>query len=147
MIALSGIGASSASAKTNWQGEMMITAVNAACSGGAAAVGDHALTTMLPNTVAGNGADSYIAFHINRRLAYTLKVTNGPLAAGKAYDATGISSGANIFTFSGRISKFTMSPSALTATTRFVTVSGQITNWNNVTGCTITFDAAYVLRR
>jgi hypothetical protein len=102
---------------------------------------------MLPRTIGGNGPDSYIAFHISRRLAYTLKVTNGSLAANKAYAATGISSAANIFTFSGKITKFTMTPATLTTSTKFVTVTGQITNWNNATGCTITFEAAYVLRR
>jgi hypothetical protein len=126
---------------------MMITAATgAACAADGWRVGDHGLTTLLPRNIDDNGPNSFIAFHINRRNAYSLEVPNGNIAKGAAYDAVEITSAGSFGPFSGKISKFSMKPASLALDTSFITVSGQITNWAGQTGCTISFDAAYVLR-
>lgn len=147
--ALLGVASSSAIARTNWQGEIMITvAGSAACNSDSWTVGGNALATLLPANIDDNGKSSFIAFHFNRRNAYSLEV-NGALAKGKAYAGVAITSAGSNFPFSGSIVQHSQSPSTnnVTVNTKFITVTGQISNWAGTTGCTITYEGAFVRRR
>ena len=142
-------GSSAVVARTNWQGEVMITAVtNPACASDGWAVGGHALSSLLPANVDNNGGSSFISFHINRRNAYSLKVT-GALAAGKAYTGIEITSAGSNLSFSGNIVQHTQTPAPanVTTATKFITVTGQIAGWAGTIGCTITYEGAFVRRR
>ena len=136
-------------ARTNWQGEIMITAApNAACANDGWSVGAHALATLLPANIDNNGPNSFIAFHFNRRNAYSLRVP-GALAAGNAYTAVGVTSAGSNFTFSGSILAHNQvpAPANVTITTRFITVTGRISNWAGAVGCAITYQGAFVRRQ
>lgn len=143
-----GLDTSTALARTNWQSELVFTAISGAvCSNDGWNTQSNALATVLPANIDDNGPDSYFALHFNRRNAYSLKVTGGSLATGAAYTAVGISSAGSSFLFNGSLVKFTQAPAVLTISTRFVTVTGQISNWAGNIGCTVTFEGAFVRRR
>lgn len=135
-----------AMARTNWQGEVMFTAVNAACVNDGWRVGDHALATLLPANLDNNGAKSYLALHLGRRNAYSLAV-NGKIAAGSAYSAVGINSAGASFTFSGKLPQYVQAPATLALTTSFVDIKGQIDGFAGVPGCTVTYEGSFVRRR
>jgi hypothetical protein len=75
-----------------------------------------------PNTMNGNG--SYNAYLIRG------SVTTIPNPSSGTYPGT---------------FKFKVKPTTITSTTDSITIDGQITNWRNIAGCTVTFRAAYRL--
>lgn len=149
LVLLSAIGfaAAPAEARTNWQGEAFITsAVGSTCAADGWAPGGHGLITVMPANMDNNGTSSYIALHLNRRNAYSLKVS-GDLAKGKAFTAVGITSAGSSFTFSGSLPTYATSPAPVGIATNAFEINFSATNWAGASGCTVTFTGALVKRR
>lgn len=150
MIAVAALGllcATEASARTNWQGEAVVTAVNAACTAEAENVGAIYKVMFYPSGITDNGADSYMTFHGYRNV-FSARIAAGRPGTGKAYSVAYVNSyGKNSAQPSGKFNTYTQSPAALATTTPFVTATMQMTNWGAIVGCTATLEAAFVRRR
>jgi hypothetical protein len=135
---------SAASAKVNWQGEVMVIAVSgAACAANKIAVADHYLSAYLPQNISDNGPASYISF-VTRRSAFSARFTS--TAAGSPYSATRVTGRGNFATSSGQILNAFSTPATVTLTTPTLVINAQISNWEGAVGCTATIRGAYVKR-
>lgn len=147
LLSAIGVAAAPAEARTNWQGEAFITsAVGTTCAADGWTPGGHGLITVMPANMDNNGTSSYIALHIGRRNAYSLKVS-GALGGNKAYTAVGITSAGSNFTFSGSLATFVTAPTSVTTNTNSFETTFSVTNWAGNAGCTVTFNGALVKRR
>jgi len=147
VLSTAALSVTPAEARTNWQGEAFITsAVGTTCAADGWVAGGHALITLMPANMDNNGTSSFIALHLNRRNAYSLKVS-GALGGNKPYSAVGITSAGSNFTFAGSLATFVTAPSAVTANTNAFETTFSVTNWAGNTGCTVTFNGALVKRR
>lgn len=68
--------------------------------------------------------------------------SGGRFAASGSYAATRIGSGAAVSTYTGAYSGFSVTPATFGAGTQTALVQGTLSNFDNITGCTITFRAA-----
>lgn len=62
------------------------------------------------------------------------------------YNGTQFTGRGTIESFGGTYSGVVVSPATITATTKFVTMAGTVTNLDNRTGCIVTFRASFDLR-
>jgi hypothetical protein len=140
------LGATEASARTNWQGEAVVTAVNAACTWEGEAVGAIYKVMYMPSGLADNGPNSFMNFY-GYRNAFSIQTSGRPVAK-KSYSAIYINSyGKNSTQPPGTFPSLTQSPATLKVGTAFVTMRFQITNRGAMSGCTATLEAAMVRRR
>jgi hypothetical protein len=135
-----------AEARVAWQGHAMITAVSAGCAESGDAVGQFFTSVFRPPNIDDNGPDSWLSF-VGARIGHSLMVSNGTFEDGVSYDAVGVGSFANHFSYGGNVQVFSTRPSAIDADTRFIAVTGRVTNWMGNAGCTVMFDGSYVRRR
>jgi hypothetical protein len=136
-----------------WSGLAVIDKVTAACkNGGQIAVADVAVSNYRAlQGVDGEPSNPGISF-VFTRSAMALFYASGP-------DANTMNGNGN---FNGHVIKgsvttipnptqnafqgtykFKISPTTITSATDAITIDGQVTNWRNVKGCTVTFRAAY----
>jgi hypothetical protein len=134
---------SAASAKVNWQGEVMITALSAGCDPAMDLVGDSYLSTYLPQNLSDNGVNSWLAF-FNRRSGWSIKFTS--TAVNSAFSSTRISGRGNVTTGNGLLVSFSRAPATVTETTGTVSINATLSNWQGTAGCTATMKGAYVRR-
>ena len=138
---------SSAVARTGFQGEAVITAVEgSACAENDERVGAIYYVAFLPRGVSDNGPDSFITFH-SYKTAFSVRVANSPLDAGSPYSAVYINSyGKHVTAPNGTIVSAS-GAAAPTATTQFLNVTLKISNWSTAIGCTATLQGAFIRRR
>jgi hypothetical protein len=137
---------SAASARTNWQGEVMVTAVTAQCAAGGDQVGDNYLATFQPEnnaTITDNSTSNFLSF-FNRRAAFSIKFEN--LAAGAPYTAVQVSGRGNHFTGAGTVISISTAPAAVASSTQTLVINARIGNWFATPGCTATVRGAFVKR-
>ena len=133
-----------ASARENWQGEVMVRALaGASCAANNLSVGDHYLSNYLPQGVSDNGPNSYLSFH-SRRSAFAIRFSS--TAPDSAFVATRITGRGNFAASNGQLESFTRTPPTVTATTPTLVINAQISNWEGAPGCIATIRGAYVLR-
>lgn len=136
-----------------WIGRAGVTAVTSQCAnGGFVAVGNVFESSYRAKTgVAGEPSNPGIMF-LNNMSAYMFFRSGGSNANTMA--GTGTYSG---MLFRGNVtsipnpsqqsytgtSTFTITPASITGATDSILINGSLTNWRNVTGCTVTFKAGY----
>lgn len=146
MLFSASLAAGPAAARTNWQGEAFIVAVNGSiCTDDGWGVGSNFLVTYLPANIDNNGTSSFLALHGNRRHATSFRVSGG-FAGGKAYSAVAIGSAGQFFTYTGSFTAFSRSPSTVTVTTNTIAFTTSIANFAGNSGCTVTLRGAMTLR-
>jgi hypothetical protein len=146
------IAATPAQAEVAWQGEVVIASVTAGC-GTSWQVGNFARAVFRPandgNTITTNDADAYFSI-FTLRSAFAHKVVGGQFVlggTGDPYVGAGISSRGKSFNFQGGTYRSLVAvPSTITAATPTIRISGSITKFSNVPGCTIAFRANLVRR-
>ena len=147
--ALSLLAAGDAWARTNWQGEAVVTGVNAACTADGEAVGSIYKVMFFPSGITDNGPNSFMTFY-GYRNSFSVSVTGRPVA-NAAYTPIYINSyGKNLVPGAGKFTAFALTTTpagALSTTTKFVTLTMTLTNWGAINGCTATLEAAFVRRR
>lgn len=141
-------GATPASAVVLWQGDGNVTAATAACAPGVAERRDIGVGTILrtlyrPADLSNNGADARFSFVHDGQALYAVFLPGGALPNGN-YASFGVRhNGVLIANASGAYRAFSVSPATVTASTTFVEVTGRLTNFLDIAGCTISFRAAY----
>jgi hypothetical protein len=131
-----------------WQGAATITAVNKTCRSNIGhGVGDTALSVFRPRLVADEPPSALTM--IFGRSAYTFfrqtgpeqmdgaGTWSGPLITGRATTVPGGASGNY---------NFNVSPNVVTETTKFINITGTLTNFAGVAGCTAKFTGGYSQR-
>ena len=140
LIAMTG----AASAKENWQGEVMVRALaGASCAANNLQVGDHYLSNYLPQGVSDNGPNSFLSFH-SRRSAFAIRFSS--TAPNSVFAAIRITGRGNFVPSNGQLESFTRAPATITATTPTLVINAQISNWEGAPGCIATIRGAYVQR-
>ncbi len=140
-LAITGSGLS----KETWQGQIIFTSVSGTeCTNDGWNVGSTFTAAFTPSGISDNGPESVLGMHYYNRNAYALK-TAGRFAAGKGYTGVAISSRGYQFDFVGGTPTF--STPLIGATTRYLNISGSISDWAGQLGCTVSFDGAFVRRR
>jgi hypothetical protein len=133
-----------ASAKVNWQGEVMVTALSGAgCAADAHLVGDNFLSAYLPQGLSNNGNTSYLSF-VSRRSAWSMKFTS--TANNAAYTWTRITGRGEWKNGAGTILTLTRTPSSVTTATQTLVINAQVSNWIGTANCTATIQGAFVQR-
>jgi hypothetical protein len=141
LLAMSGI----ASARTNWQGEVMVLAVTG-CEAGGDNVGDSYVGLFQPEnnaTITDNSTSNFLSF-VGRRNGTSLKFSS--LTAGVAYTGVQISGRGHHTTTSGTIASISTAPATVSSTTPTLVINAKINNWFNTLGCTATIRGAFVKR-
>jgi hypothetical protein len=139
--------AGSAAARTGFQGEAVITAVQGtACAENDERVGAIYYVAFMPRGVTDNGPDSFITFY-SYKTAFSLRIANSPLDSGSPYTSVYINSyGKHLNAPNGTIVSAS-GAAAPTATTPFLNVRMQISNWSAVLGCTVSLEGSFIRRR
>ena len=133
---------------SSWEGFATITASTPQCSGvGGTAPGSTHISIFRPK-IASTDLPTYLSFLLTRA-AFTHQNTSESTVhqmngAGN-YAGFEIGSRAAFAEYTGAYN-LTLTPATVTAATPSVTIDGTITNFFNATGCTVTFEGAYVLR-
>ena len=136
---------SSAYAKTNWQGEVMVLGVSN-CAVGGDQIGDNYLATYQPKnggTIVDNSTLNFLSI-LGRRNAFSIKFAS--LTAGVAYSGVYVSGRGHHLTVSGNISSISTTPATVGASTPTLVINAVITNWLATPGCTATIRGAFVKR-
>lgn len=135
---------SSAYAKTNWQGEVMVLGVSN-CALGGDQIGDNYLATYQPKnggTIVDNTTSNFLSF-LGRRNAFSIKWTN--IGTGVAYTGVHVATRGHHSIVSGAITLST-TPITIAATTPSLVINAVITNWLNTPGCVATIRGAFIKR-
>ena len=140
--------AGSASAKVFWWGEAIVTAApGAECVAGGHFVGNNVRAVFQPSGLSDNGADSWLSF-VGTFHGASLQVINNRPGSGKTYTGVRIYiNGENVTGVTGGFQAFTMTPAAITETSRTIFIRTSITNWLATVGCTATIEASFVRQR
>jgi len=136
-------------AVTVWQGNAIVDTVTAQCSADTT-VGlkvDSVLRSVLrPKNVSDNGGNTSVWFLSNQQTMFSMVLDGGAMPSGTAAvfgnDASGLIKANVGVVYSG----FVQTPAAIAATDINVRLRGTIRNFLYITGCTITFHAAYTKR-
>ncbi len=142
--ALLTVSASAAFADTvEWRGAAMLTLVGSSCSA-SYSVGDAIPVRFRPSGLGTNGTKSVIAFH---QTWYAQSfATDGRFSTSLA-DVRGghVGAGWGAFDNTARL-KLSVSPSTFTASNTNLTMTGSVSNFADITGCTAYFRAAVTQR-
>ena len=137
----------SALATQVWGGEVVITGANGTCTTPQAERRNIGTGTVLksifrPKLVSGNGANTRISFsHDSGALFVIILQDTGPNGR---YARQGINhSGMAVLTGLRDFNSFQITPANPSTTTDFIRISGRIEDFMFLTGCTVTFRAAY----
>ena len=139
-LGLVACSATTANGVRRYFGAFLVDTVTSQCSG-YPSVGMMFDLRFRPAGIGDNGADT--TFNLFDRIqSISHKVTNSALSSvAKNYTGTWI--GGNSGTSSGTI-KLTSNLPTLTTKTDFISMAGTITNFDGLTGCTVTFRASVV---
>lgn len=119
-----------------WQGDMFVTAVTSACAADGLVVNDFFRAVYKPRNLVDNGVDTKLSL-VGPRNAQRYMVANGPLTGTGNYQATMITSRANVDSWNGGFSAASVLPTP-TATTQTVVVKVTLNTFGDVAGCTVT---------
>lgn len=137
-----------AATPTVFEGSAKMNTVSAGC-GGTITAGEFFVSILRPQFTASEPPVG-ISFVSTRSAAlYILNGAARPVPPSGNYDGQGISSRAAFFHSNGPFTgAFSMkaAPASVSPTTPFVTLTGKLTNFADLTGCTVTFSASYELR-
>lgn len=141
------LAASPAQAEVAWQGEIVLASATPACQP-FWKTGDFARVVFRPandgDTITTNDADSYFSI-FTLRSAFAHKVIGGQFVqggTGDPYFGSGINSRGKAFNFQGGTYRnVVVTPSVITASTPIIKVSGVVTKFTSVVGCTVVFRA------
>lgn len=139
--------ASPAQAEVAWQGEIVLASTTAACQP-FWNTGDFARAVYRPandgGTITTNDADSYFSI-FTLRSAFAHKVTGGQFVVGGTGDpylGAGINSRGKSFNFGGGTYRnIVVAPAVVDANTPTIRISGIVTRFSNLPGCTVVFRA------
>lgn len=152
LVALLSLGsAGSASSAVVWQGDAVITATSAGCVNAAdprrsIGVGDVLRSVLRPKLVSNNGNDTRLSFLHDLQGVYAVILAGGAMPSG-SLTAFGVTHGGLLRTNVGDpYSGFTQSPAAITTSTINVVVTGRFVDFLFVSGCSVSFRAAYTKR-
>jgi len=135
------IASSVSAAEVDFRGGICITSAAAACSTGSWKVGDCLDMRYRPPGLLGNGPATRLSFFTNDFAEnYTLPTGTLIGTTYKTVNGTAIEEVARTFTAQMRITA--QSPATLTATSNFVSSTGNIQDFDAVTGCTVGFRAS-----
>jgi len=140
-LLLAGLAASTlpAAAETVWVGNAMVVGTPPTVCGTTVGAGDFYRILYRPaGTALGNGADSHLSIN-GQRATFTMFVPNNTFRAAVNYSGRYVSSYLNFGTANGAVTAWAMSPSTLAATTTTANLAMTITNFYNITGCTVAF--------
>ena len=143
------ISMSAAQAAVVWQGEAVIDTASAECNADVA-IGPQAhrvLKTILrPKNLADNGVNTTVTFIANQTTMFAMVIDHGAMPAGVAAVFGNNSSGVIKANVGVPYSKFIQDPPSMALTTENATLRGTITDFLYISGCTVTFRAAYSKR-
>jgi hypothetical protein len=139
-----------------WIGRAGITAVTSQCAnGGFVAVGNVFESSYRAKTgVAGEPSNPGIMF-LNNMSAYMFFRANNATSNANTMAGTGAYTGmlfrGNVTSipnpsqqsYTGTSNLTIVTPASITSSTDSIVINGSLTNWRNVTGCTVTFKAGY----
>ena len=131
---------------TLWSGDMFIT-VNAgstagACGGVGIATGDVVQAIFAPKALSGNASLDHFSLFFRRGSAIQIVPTSGTLSSTQIQSATiTVIDGIKTKNKSTTIPPFTVTPSTISTSTPWVTISFQIAGFL-ATGCNVTFNGA-----
>lgn len=150
------VGASAQTAFPFWVGSAVVDSVTSQCASGGFVAAKNILDTDYraktgingepnnPGITFYSGRSSYAYFRTGGNA--NVNTMNGA-GTGKGYLIRG-----NVTTIPNPTQQpydftfdFKITPATITQTTQTININGTITNWRNVTGCTVTFRAAYRL--
>ncbi len=134
-------------ARVGFQGEVVVTAApGAACAADDNAIGDIYYAALLPAGLADNGPDTWLSFY-GYKNAFSIRLANSALDANSPYTAVYINTyGRHLTPLAGRIGTAKLTP-APSATTPFVNVTVQISNFFTTPGCAVTLEGSFIRRR
>ena len=143
-LGAAGVG-QAATTQTVWQGESFLTSVSDTCTASNIAVGDYYRVVYRPKL---NGTDPAegLSFVGGRSAVLATSAAGSAMFQGSGtYKSTGVSSRATSFSSTGHF-QLSISPAPILSGTEVVTISGTLTNFFAITGCTIGFSSALVQR-
>ncbi|MFC3691353.1 hypothetical protein [Chenggangzhangella methanolivorans] len=141
---------SAAGAAVVWQGLATVTAATPSCRSDVSerrsiAVGTVFRTVLRPKNLSDNGPDTRVAFVHDGQAHFAIILPGG--SASGTYASFGVThSGLLKANDAAPYAKMAMTPKSPSATTPFVTFAGKVENFMFISGCTISFSAAYGLR-
>jgi hypothetical protein len=143
------IGVPITQAAVVWQGEAVIDTATSQC-GADKAIGplaERVLKTVLrPKDVSDNGVNTTVTFIANQITMFAMVLDHGAMPAGTAAVFGNDSSGVIKANVGVPYTDFVQQPAPIVLTTENATVSGRITNFLYISGCDVTFRAAYSKR-
>jgi hypothetical protein len=138
------LSASAEAARVRFQGSLTFLSQSAACTAeDVQEVGSFWIVRFRPPVVPDNGpGTAFSIFHQKNAFSFVLPdgVFNTVFKPVEVMDI-----GDNFQPWQGVKVRFTTNP-VVNAATRFITVNGQISRWENIPGCTLTFTMALVRR-
>jgi hypothetical protein len=123
-------------AQSRWMGDLVITAKSGSCPD-FDPVGDRYVVRFQPGGVGTNGASTFLNLHGRNWVMGYKKAAGRFNTAFQPVQTTMI--GASIGTATSYIRFATQAPAAIAATTRFITVTGQIKGYDYMPACVVTF--------
>ena len=143
------ISVSAAQAAVVWQGEAVIDTAAAECSADVA-LGPQAhrvlKTVLRPKNLSDNGSNTTVTFLANQTTMFAMVLDHGAMPTGIAAVFGHSASGVIKANVGVPYSRFRQDPPSIALTTEHVTLRGTITNFLYISGCTVTFRAAYSKR-
>ena len=143
------ISVSAAQAAVVWQGEAVIDTATAECSADVAlGPQEHRVlkTVLRPKDLSDNGINTTVTFLANQTTMFAMVLDHGAMPAGTAAVFGNNASGVIKANVGVPYSRFRQDPPSIALTTENVTLRGTITNFLYISGCTVTFRAAYSKR-
>ncbi len=140
-MAALGVSVSGASANTvEFRGAACITSVNAACAPFGWTVGDCMLMRYSPRSLGTNGPATELSL-FGQSFSDNYSLATGNPVGTVFQPVVGIHVGRTGYSFSPKMRFTSQSPAAL-GTSKSVTLAGNITNFDDSTGCTVGFRAS-----
>lgn len=144
-VLLLGLGGGGALAEVEFRGALCVITANAACASFGWAPGDCVLMRYSPPGLGNNGVATEISL-FGQSFADNYSLASGSLIGTTFKPVVALHVGRTGYSFSSKMRITSQSPSPLQATSKSVTFTGGITNFNDSTSCTIGFRASGSLR-
>ena len=144
-LACAALPAQAATTQTVWQGDAFLTTVTSPCTASGIAQDDYYRTVYRPK-LSGTDPAEALSFVGGRSLVLGTSAAGSAMFQGSGnYKIEGVGSRANFFTSTGHF-QLSILPAPITAGTQDVSITGSLTNFFAITGCTIQFTSALVQR-
>jgi len=133
-----------AHAEIEFEGSLCLTAVTTACQPDWQK-GSCFLVRYAPRSIGSNGPDTELSL-FGRTFAVGFKLPSGNPVAATPYTVSMAKVARGGYSYNLGFRFASQTPSAPLATSPSITFTGAFTNWDEITGCTVTFRGATTLR-